>query len=65
MLARLAAARGAKDVLLTISLDVALEDMVSEILGVRDALGGIRLIFHPYPDPPFGAVGGRGDDGEG
>ena len=63
MLARLAAARGAKDVLLTISLDVTLEDMVSEILAVRDALGGIRLVFHPYPEPLFGAVGGRGVDG--
>ena len=49
--------------LLTVSLDVTRDEMVREVLAMRDAVAGIRLLFHPYPEPLFGKVGGRGVDG--
>ena len=63
VLANLRAARGVGNVLLVVSLDAATEDMVSRVLAAREYVGGLRLLFHPYPSRPLGPVGGRGADG--
>ena len=49
--------------LLVVSLDATLREVVEEVLNARDFVAGVRLLFHPYPRPLFGAAGGRGVDG--
>ena len=63
VLANLRSARGVEHVLLVVSLDATRQEMVDEVLRAAEFVAGVRLLLHPYPEPLFGAVGGRGADG--